>query len=50
MLAVDAGEVLFSATGKNGKSCASCHGDGGSKLDVKQRKTVIKCGEKKIDK
>jgi sulfur-oxidizing protein SoxA len=35
MLTVDAGEVLFSSTGKNGKSCASCHGDAGSKLDIK---------------
>jgi len=35
MLAVDAGEILFSTTGENGKSCTSCHGDGGSKLDTK---------------
>jgi sulfur-oxidizing protein SoxA len=35
MMAVDAGEIQFSTTGKNGKSCASCHGDGGSKLDTK---------------
>jgi len=35
MLAVDAGEILFSSVGKSGESCASCHGDGGSKLDTK---------------
>ena len=35
MLTVDAGEILFSTAGKNGKSCASCHGDDGSKLDIK---------------
>ena len=35
MLTVDAGEILFSTTGENGKSCASCHGDDGSKLDIK---------------
>ena len=35
MLSVDAGEILFSSAGENGKSCASCHGDGGSKLDIK---------------
>ena len=35
MLTVDAGEILLSTAGKNGKSCASCHGDDGSKLDIK---------------
>ena len=35
MLTVDAGEILFSTPGENGKSCASCHGDDGSKLDIK---------------
>ncbi|MFW2439666.1 MAG: hypothetical protein ACN4GR_09870, partial [Arenicellales bacterium] len=35
MLAVDAGEILFSTAGESGKSCASCHGDEGSKLDIK---------------
>lgn len=35
MLTVDAGEILFSTAGKNGKSCASCHGEDGSKLDIK---------------
>jgi sulfur-oxidizing protein SoxA len=34
MMTVDAGEALFSTAGKNGKSCVSCHGDGGSKLDT----------------
>jgi len=34
MITVDAGEALFSTPGENGKSCASCHGDGGSKLDT----------------
>jgi len=36
MLAVDAGETLFALPGENGKSCASCHGEGGEKLDVRQ--------------
>ena len=35
MITVDAGEELLSNTGKNGKSCTSCHGNGGSKLDIK---------------
>jgi len=34
MLAVEAGEQLFSLLGDNGKSCASCHGEQGEKLDV----------------
>lgn len=33
MLAVDAGERLFSQPGANGKSCATCHGGGGGKLE-----------------
>jgi sulfur-oxidizing protein SoxA len=36
MTAVEAGEVLFASSGANGKSCASCHGSDGSKLDVKR--------------
>lgn len=36
MIAVDAGEALFAEAGKNGKACTSCHGDGGSKLDIKR--------------
>lgn len=35
MISVDAGEVLFSTVGENGKSCTSCHGNDGSKLDKK---------------
>lgn len=35
LLAVEAGEALFSTPGVNGKSCESCHGPGGSQLDVK---------------
>ncbi len=35
MIAVDAGAAQFSTAGENNKSCASCHGDGGSKLDTK---------------
>lgn len=30
------GAALFSAPGRNGKSCASCHGAGGKKFDVKR--------------
>ena len=33
MLSVDAGEALFAVPGSDGKSCASCHGADGSKLD-----------------
>jgi sulfur-oxidizing protein SoxA len=33
MIAVDAGETLFFKPGTNGKSCASCHGQGGNALD-----------------
>jgi sulfur-oxidizing protein SoxA len=36
MIVVETGEELFATPGANGKSCASCHGDGGSKLDVKR--------------
>jgi sulfur-oxidizing protein SoxA len=30
------GAALFSAMGKNGKSCTTCHGEGGKKLDPKR--------------
>lgn len=33
MAAVEAGAALFAKPGKNGKSCASCHGDSGEKMD-----------------
>lgn len=33
MVTVDEGGTLFRTPGYNGKSCASCHGDGGRKLD-----------------
>lgn len=33
---VESGAELFSTKGKNGNSCASCHGDGGLKLDKKR--------------
>ena len=33
MIAVDAGEGLFFTPGANGKSCATCHGDGGRALE-----------------
>lgn len=33
---VDKGAELFAKVGKNGKSCASCHGDGGTKLEPKK--------------
>jgi sulfur-oxidizing protein SoxA len=36
MIAVEAGEALFSTPGKNGKTCESCHGSGGDALDTKQ--------------
>jgi len=36
MMVVEAGEALFAIAGNNGKTCASCHGNGGSKLDVKR--------------
>jgi len=36
MTAVEAGRKLFSSTGKNGKSCETCHGEGGRKLDLKR--------------
>ncbi|MBI1424262.1 MAG: sulfur oxidation c-type cytochrome SoxA [Gammaproteobacteria bacterium] len=35
MTAVENGKTLFATPGKNGKSCAACHGDDGSKLNVK---------------
>ena len=34
MLAVEAGEELFSVPGHNGKSCAACHGAGGDTLET----------------
>jgi len=34
MSAVESGAALFRSAGKNGKSCASCHGDAGEKLDA----------------
>jgi sulfur-oxidizing protein SoxA len=36
LLAVDAGAELFAQTDGNGKSCASCHGEGGVDLDTGQ--------------
>jgi sulfur-oxidizing protein SoxA len=36
MLAVEAGEQLFSLPGNTGKSCASCHGEHGEQLDVRR--------------
>lgn len=33
MVTVDEGGALFRTPGYNGKSCASCHGEGGGKLD-----------------
>jgi sulfur-oxidizing protein SoxA len=35
MLVVEQGGTLFSTPGKNGKSCADCHGQDGSRLDAK---------------
>ena len=34
MSTVDAGAEVFSEPGQNGKSCSSCHGEGGEKLDT----------------
>lgn len=34
MNAVEAGATMFQAAGTNGKSCASCHGESGEKLDT----------------
>jgi sulfur-oxidizing protein SoxA len=39
MIAVEAGQTLFVTAGKNGKSCASCHGTTGSKFDGKHLAT-----------
>jgi len=36
MEAIAKGTAMFSASGKNGKSCASCHGEGGKKLDPRR--------------
>ena len=33
-ITVDAGEKLFSTIGANGKSCTSCHSEGGSGLEI----------------
>ena len=33
-LTVDEGRELFNTAGENGKSCASCHGSGGERLDT----------------
>lgn len=35
-LTVDAGRSLFTTTAAGGKSCSSCHGDGGSDLDSRR--------------
>jgi sulfur-oxidizing protein SoxA len=35
MLVVEQGKSLFSTPGKNGKSCADCHGKDGARLDAK---------------
>jgi sulfur-oxidizing protein SoxA len=36
MLVVEEGEALFSTPGRNGKSCADCHGEDGARLDVRR--------------
>ncbi len=36
LLAVEEGERLFSQPGANGKSCASCHGEGGEQLEPRR--------------
>ena len=36
---LDAGAELFTRVGKNGKSCASCHGNNGEKLNIKHLAT-----------
>ena len=36
MMTVDRGRELFQKPGFNGKSCATCHGDSGEKLDPEQ--------------
>jgi sulfur-oxidizing protein SoxA len=35
LLAIEAGESLFTTAGENGKSCASCHGPEGDQLNAK---------------
>ena len=35
MSAVESGAARFATAGQSGKSCASCHGDSGEKLDIK---------------
>ena len=36
MITVEAGESLFAKQGKDGKSCASCHGNGANRFDTKR--------------
>lgn len=36
MSVVEAGQTLFNTAGKNGMSCASCHGEDGEMLDTKR--------------
>jgi sulfur-oxidizing protein SoxA len=36
MLVVEQGEALFSTPGRNGKSCAECHGEDGARLDARR--------------
>jgi L-cysteine S-thiosulfotransferase len=36
MLVVEQGETLFSTPGRNGKSCADCHGEDGARLDARR--------------
>jgi sulfur-oxidizing protein SoxA len=36
MLVVEQGEALFSSAGRNGSSCADCHGQNGARLDAKR--------------
>lgn len=36
MFSVEEGHVLFTTAGSNGKACADCHGEEGSKLDPKR--------------
>lgn len=36
MLSVGEGQALFVTTANNGKTCGSCHGDGGSKLNLER--------------
>jgi sulfur-oxidizing protein SoxA len=45
MLAVEAGEQLFSQPGANGRACASCHGAGGEQLDANRLATYPRYSE-----